>query len=190
MQIVLFSPRKFLFPFLLLYAVLLSANTFAQNKNRSSSAQDTLIQTAREIMATARYCSLITVDSSGQPQARIMEPFLPDEKMIVWFGTNPKSRKVRQIRNDPRVTLFYFDKPGLGYVSIIGSAKLINGPAAKKRYWKEQWKGFYPDRDTDYLLISVVPQKMEIVSIKHHIFSKQKSWAAPTVFFNHDKAGK
>ena len=60
-----------------------------------------LIATAREIMTAARYCALITLDSSGRPQARTVDPFPPDENMVVWLGTNPRSRKVAEIRRNP-----------------------------------------------------------------------------------------
>src|SRR5258705_11160656 len=73
-------------------------------------SKDELIAEAREIMTTTRYCALITIDKSGRAQARTMDAFAPDEKMTVWFGTNPLSRKVFEIRRQPRVTLYYFDR--------------------------------------------------------------------------------
>src|SRR6185369_11784664 len=53
-------------------------------------ARDELIAEAREIMTATRYCALITIDRSGRAQARTMDAFAPDEKMVVWFGTNPQ----------------------------------------------------------------------------------------------------
>src|SRR5258708_32825940 len=77
-----------------------------------------LIATAREIMKTARYCALITLDSAGRPHARAMDPFPPEENMVVWLGTNPKSRKVAEIRRNQRVTLYYFVPEDRAYVTI------------------------------------------------------------------------
>ena len=163
---------------------------YAQEKPGSESGKDSLKVAALEIMKAAHYCVLITVDSSGQPHARVMDPFLPEDEMTVWLGTNPRSRKVKQLRQDPRVTLFYFDKDGLGYVSLIGHAHLINDPEEKASRWKEEWKQFYPNRETDYLLISVTPERLEIVSIKHNIFGDSKTMAAPTLLFDMSKSEK
>lgn len=63
---------------------------------------------ARELMIAARYAALISVDSTGAAQARTIDPFAPDEAMVVWFATNPRTRKVAEITRDSRVTLHYF----------------------------------------------------------------------------------
>src|SRR5258708_21283271 len=83
-----------------------------------------LIATAREIMKTARYCALITLDSAGRPQARAMDPLSPEENMVVWLGTNPKSRKVAEIRRNQRVTLYYFVPEYRAYVTISGNSRI------------------------------------------------------------------
>src|SRR6478672_5835082 len=80
-----------------------------------SFSRDKLIDTAREIMTTTRYCALITTNSRGRADARTMDAFAPDENMVVWFGTNPASRKVAEVRRNPRVTLYYFDRESQAY---------------------------------------------------------------------------
>jgi general stress protein 26 len=134
-------------------------------------------------MSAARYCALITLDASGRPQARTLDPFPPDEHMVVWLGTNPRSRKVREIRRHPRVTLYYFDRDGQAYVTIWGLARLVNDEKEKAKRFKGEWKGFYPDRARDYLLIAVVPERMEVVSVKKGIVGDAKTWKPPSVRF-------
>lgn len=134
-------------------------------------------------MEAARYCALITVDSKGQTHARTMDPFPPDENMQVWFGTNPRSRKVREIRRNSRVVLYYFDREGPAYVTISGTARLINDPREKARRWKDEWKAFYPDREKGYLLIAVTPNELEIVSEKKGILGDSLRWTTPKVRF-------
>jgi general stress protein 26 len=154
----------------------------AQQKEFS---RDQLVAAAREIMNTARYCALITTNAMGQGvDARTMDAFAPDEKMIVWLATNPRSRKVGEIRRHPRVTLYYFDRENQAYVTIHGSARLVNERAEKARHWKEDWKAFYPNRDKDYLLIKVVPTRLEVVDTRKGIVGDAKSWRPPTVWFS------
>jgi general stress protein 26 len=159
------------------------------------SAQDTkrplsraeLITAARETMSAARYCALITQDSSGRPQARTLDPFPPDENMVVWLGTNPRSRKVAAIRRNPRVTLYYFDREAQAYVTIYGIARLINDPKAKLKWWKDEWKDFYPNRTRDFLLIRVTPEQLEVVNVTKGIVGDPHTWKPPTVKFGKRK---
>ncbi len=146
-------------------------------------SRDELIAAAREIMTTTRYCALITFDASGRAQARTMDAFPPEENMSVWMATNPKSRKVAEIRRHPRVTLYYFDRESQAYVTIHGSARLVSDPNEKARHWKDEWQAFYPNRDKDYLLIEVRPLKLEVVNTKKGILGDPQRWLPPTVTF-------
>ncbi|MGH9873898.1 MAG: pyridoxamine 5'-phosphate oxidase family protein [Pyrinomonadaceae bacterium] len=145
--------------------------------------REDLIAAARETMSAARYCALITIDSSGRPQARTLDPFPPDENMVVWLGTNPRSRKVAAIRRNPRVTLYYFDREAQAYVTVFGIARLVNAPQAKLKWWKDEWKSFYPDRTKDYILIRVTPQKLEVVNVTKGIVGDPHAWKPPSVTF-------
>jgi general stress protein 26 len=167
---------------LLLCLAALTPAVLGQQRQRLS--KDALISAAREIIATARYCALITADSKGRMHARTMDPFPPDENLIIWFGTNPKSRKVAEIRRHSRVTLYYFDRESPAYVTISGFARLVNNPVEKAKRWKDEWKAFYPDREKGYLLIAVMPQELEIVNEKKGIVGDAHLWTPPTVRFN------
>ena len=148
-------------------------------------SRESLISTAREIMTTARYCALITLDSTGRPHARTMDPFSPEEDMVVWLATNPKSRKVREIRRNQRVTLYYFVRDDQAYVTISGRARIVRDPKEKAKHWKDEWKDFYPDRQ--YLLIAVAPERLEVISVKQGIIGDSITWTPPAVTFGNRK---
>ena len=164
-------------------ALLLSAGLSAQNAEAAQKSEAELVSAARGIMADAGVCALITLDRDGLPDTRVMDPFPPEEDMTVWFGTNPKSAKVAQIRKNPNVTLYYLASDASGYVVLHGSAKLVDDPAEKEKRWKEDWKAFYPDRDAGYLLIRFSPRTMEVVSYAHGILGDPNTWEAPSAAF-------
>ncbi len=145
-----------------------------------------LMKAAREIMTGARYCALITLDDEGLPRARTMDPFAPDEDFTIWFGTNSKSRKVDQIRREPRVTIYYFDAGISGYVVIRGIAELVNDLKRKEVYWKDEWGAFYPNYPDNYLLIKVLPVWMEVISTQHGIFGDSITWEPPVIKFKNN----
>ena len=167
--------------FLVTCGAVIVPTAHAQQSGAKSLSRAELIAAAREIMTAARYCALITLDSSGSPQARTLDPFPPDESMVVWLGTNPRSRKVAQIRRNPRVTLYYFDREAQAYVTILGMARLVNDPIEKAKRWKDEWKDFYPDRARDFVLIAVKPERLEVVSVKKGIVGDPKTWKPPSV---------
>jgi general stress protein 26 len=173
--------------FLLLCVSSFTHSLYGQSKQPTQLDRENLIATAREIMKTARYCALITLDSGGRPHARAMDPFPPDEQMIVWLGTNPKSRKVAEIRLNHRVTLYYFDREDQAYVTISGLARIVQDPQEKARHWKEEWQNFYPDRERGYLLIAVTPEKLEVINQKKGIIGNSITWTPPAVRFTNHK---
>ena len=137
-----------------------------------------------EIMSAAGTCTLITLDQEGRPRARVMDAFLPEDDFTVWFGTNPKSRKVTQIKNDPRVTLFYLDQDASGYVMIHGQAQLVDDPIEKQERWKDEWEAFYQNREEAYLLIKVTPEWMEVISNTRNIVGDPLSWEPQKIIFD------
>jgi general stress protein 26 len=110
------------------------------------------------------------VDAENKPQARTLAYFPVEDDWTIWLGTFPKSRKVEQVRNNSNVMVFFNDPEGNSYVSVAGTAELVSDPELKQKYWKDGWKVYYPDPEKDYILIKVIPKRMEICSYKHKLF--------------------
>lgn len=151
-----------------------------QGFGEKQSGQGHLLQVAREIIENARWCSLITVDDEGFPVARTMDPFPPDKDFKIRLATNRFARKVGQIRENPKVSLYYFDQSSPGYVTLIGVARVVDDRKTKAAFWKGEWHDFYEDdnRGDDYVLLEVTPKRLEIVSIRDRVASDPKSWKA------------
>lgn len=167
--------------------LLLPIKVSSQNIVPVDTSNNRLINAAREIMIAAGTCALITLDEKGWPRVRVMDPFIPENDLSVWFGTNPKSRKVNQIKKDPRVTLYYLDSDASGYVTIQGIAQLVDDPREKEKRWKEEWKAFYPNRPEGYLLIKVTPELMEVISYTRGIYGDSTTWQPPIILFHNKK---
>jgi general stress protein 26 len=173
--------------FLFLCVGALHTSVHAQVNHALPPDRSSLIATAREIMKTARYCALITLDSAGRPHARAMDPFPPEENMVVWLGTNSKSRKVAEIRRNQHVTLYYFVPEDRAYVTISGRARIVQDANEKSRHWKDEWKDFYPDRKKNFLLIDVMPDRLEVISVKLGIIGDPINWTPAAVTFRNRK---
>jgi PPOX class probable F420-dependent enzyme len=144
-----------------------------------------VIKAAAGVMERARFCTLVTIGEDGHPQARVIDAFPPDAQMVVWMATTPSTRKVAQIRRDPRVTLSYFDPNSMGYVTMLGKAALVSDPAEKAKRWKEDWAKLYTDknRGDDYLLIKVTPIRLEVSVESQGIINDPKTWRPVVIDF-------
>ena len=165
--------RKFHNFFLPLTLILLTSSVFAQENQffaHQELSRDSLLIIARSITESVRNITLITVDENGKPQARIMSQLPLEKDWVIWLGTRPRSRKVQQIKKNPNVMVFYYNAEDGSYVSIAGQASIVNDPEKKSHHWMEGWEKYYPNRDKDYILIKVIPKRLEIVSYKHELF--------------------
>ena len=178
--------RKFLFiVFPIIFLV--PFKCFSQKIETIDTTKNKLISAAREIMFSASTCALITLDKEGRPRVRTMDPFSTENDLTVWFGTNSKSRKVSQIKQDQRVTLYYLDSDASGYVMLYGLAELVDNQSEKEKRWKEEWEDFYPNNRENYLLIKVVPEWMEISSVKRGIIGDSLTWQPQNVLLKSEQ---
>lgn len=135
-------------------------------------------QAAREIVAASRFCTLTTIGEDGLLQARVMDPFPPDADLVVWMGTNAGTRKVAELRKDARATLSCFDPAGPGYATFAGHAELVSDPAERAKRFKPEWTPFYEGSaaSPDYLLVKLVPRRLEVVSHVHGLANGPRAW--------------
>jgi len=137
----------------------------------AAQAPDAMLAAARDVMAAAEYCFLITVDQDGQPQARLMQQFPPTANFTVWMGANPRSRKIAQIRANPRATLACSHAAGPAYLTLNGSARVVDNAAERRKHWRPDWDLHFPGGPTgpNFILIEFTPERLELISAKHEI---------------------
>jgi len=140
-----------------------------------------VLAAAREIIAAQTYCALVTIDETGRPSVRTMNPFPPEEDMTVWMATNTRSRKLEHIRRDPRVTLYYSNHgTAIGEVSIVGHAVLTADPAEIRRRKRAYWDQAFPGLE-NLTLIKVVPERLEVVNYKAGLHNDPATFRAPSI---------
>ncbi len=169
--------------FLTFLCVLLPIRAITQNE-QSLYQRDSLIIAACEIINANPYCALITVDSTGQPQVRTMNPFPLGEDWIIWFATSRKSRKVTEINCDPRVCVYYADHQNAkGYVNIIGNAVVIDDKDLLIRMKRDYWEKNIPDWHDKFVLIRIVPKTLDVINYGRGITGEPGTNRSATVVF-------
>ncbi|HEX2968520.1 MAG TPA: pyridoxamine 5'-phosphate oxidase family protein [Bacteroidales bacterium] len=156
---------------------LFTATSFSQ----AGFNKDTLMIAAREIMTQTTYCGLVTVDKSGQPQVRTMNPFPLKDEFVVWFATSRSSRKVKEINENPRVCVYYADHVAAkGYVNITGNAQVIDDKELLLKMKRDYWEGI-PNWQNNFVLIKIIPATLEVINYKHNLNNDPVTFRAPSV---------
>ena len=145
--------------------------------------RDTIILAAREIIKETTYCALATIDSTGQPQIRTMNPFPANNELITWFATSRTSRKVREIKSNSKVCVYYADHiSAKGYVAITGLAEVIDDKELLLKMKRDYWNGI-PNWQNKFVLIKIVPKTMEVINYKHGLNNDPNTFKAPSIVF-------
>jgi len=161
---------------------------FAQDKEPLQPDRAKILAAAREIMQAQTYCALITIDETGRPQIRTMNPFPPEEDMTVFMATKTNTRKAEEIRRDSRVTLYYADHAkATGYVALTGKAVLIDDMKEIQKRKRAYWDQAFAPGLKGLVLIKVVPEKLDVLNYKAGVVADPSTWRTPSIEFGANK---
>jgi general stress protein 26 len=132
--------------------------------------RDSLLSIARTIIDSSECQVLVTIDEEGRPRVRAMSPFPPEADWVIWLGTSPDSKKIRQIRAKPEVAVYYYAPDRVSYVSVSGEAEIVDDTGLETTYWKDGWERFFQAPGTAYVLIRVRPSVLEVYSPLYRLF--------------------
>jgi general stress protein 26 len=170
---------------LFVFSVLFSASgsIYSKLNGQSPVIRDTVLLAAHEIINETAYCGLVTIDSSGQPQIRTMNPFPVKDDFIIWFATSRTSRKVIEIKNNPKVCVYFANHlTAKGYVNINGSASVIDDRDLLIKMKRDYWSSIQ-DWQNRFVLIKIIPNSIEIINYKHGVNNDPNTLKAPTISF-------
>jgi len=169
--------------FVLVSFVSTSSSFYSELNGQTPVNRDTIILAAHELINETTYCGLVTIDSLGQPQIRTMNPFPVKDDFVIWFATSRTSRKVREIKNNPKVCVYFANHlTAKGYVNINGSASVIDNRELLIKMKREYWNGIQGWQDK-FVLIKIIPKSIEVIDYKHGLNNDPNTFKAPTISF-------
>ena len=111
------------------------------------------------------HTSLATCDGD-QPRVRTVSPIVEDD-MSMWVTTRSTSRKVKQLRENPKICLSFVEPPdGDKAATVVGEAQIIQDMENKKRVWSLAPFDLYehfpngPD-SSDFCVLKIVIKRIE-----------------------------
>ena len=170
--------KTFLFNLFSIIFLFVSTYSFSQEYSEKN-----IKEIANSIINDSHSCVFVTLDSNQNPVSRLMDPHVYNNDFEIYLVTNPKSRKVTHVLNNNNISLNFISKEGDSYVSINGTALIINDFSKKKKYWKSTWTPYYKDWNNDSILIKIHTKSLEIVSSSNDISSNPVTWKPTTIIF-------
>ena len=113
----------------------------------------------------------------------ISKDYFTINKKEKWI-TNNFSRKVAHLRLNSSISITFQSSDGQNYVSINGKGILKEDLNLKTKYWKNEWTPFYNNIDTDCILVQIIPQSLELVSLSNDITGDPKTWKPKTIIID------
>ncbi|MCX8015400.1 MAG: pyridoxamine 5'-phosphate oxidase family protein [candidate division WOR-3 bacterium] len=117
------------------------------------------------IKQTKSHAYLATCDN-GQPIIRSMTPIVEDD-LSIWLATFRSSRKIKQIKKNPKVCLAFISQPnGEKTAIVLGKAKIVNDQKVKNRIWQlanYDISQYFKNGPTsaEYCLLKIIIDKIE-----------------------------
>ena len=107
------------------------------------------IEKLRELIEDIDIAMLTTVDDDGSLRSRPMGTQKAEFDGDLWFLTRVDTAKVDEIQREQQVNVSYAKPDKNRYVSVSGTAVLVNDKARIDEFWDPIYKAFFPEGKDD-----------------------------------------
>ncbi len=89
--------------------------------------------------------------------------FCRGQGFTVYFSTSLASGKVREIRANPAVAVYYCDPEKFHGVMLAGEMEVLCDAGLKETLWSDDWRIYWPagPGDPDYVVLRLKPARAE-----------------------------
>jgi general stress protein 26 len=113
------------------------------------------IRKSLELVESSKIALLGTNGDAGYPQIKAM--LVPDHEGLkrIWFSTNTSSRRVGQLRRDPKACVYFVDFAVWQGLMLVGTMEILQDMESRRRLWHPGDEKYYPQglEDPDYTVL-------------------------------------
>jgi len=147
----------------------------ARKQRRADLSLEHALGVIRAMLRRTKYCFLITNSSGSWPSARLVQPIVDEaDEFVLYFGTDPELRKVREIEADPHVTVAVEDERENANLVLYGTASLERDLDTRCRRWIGSWRMFFPGgpRGDGYVVIRFEARRVELMNFSRNVVAE------------------
>ena len=118
-------------------------------------------QTIGNLIEKQKITFIASVDNYGFPNMKAMlTPRKRNGLREFWFSTNTSSMRVAQYRENPKASIYFYDKRSFRGVQFAGTMEVLENAAIKEEIWEFGDKMYYPKgvTDPDYCVLKFTAQ--------------------------------
>ena len=132
-------------------------------KNETTHQTSEIIKKFGELVAGIQVAMLTTINKEGKLKSRPMATQQIEHDGDLWFFTGIHSQKVDDLRKLHQVDISYSDTVKNRYVSVSGSAELVQDANKAKELWSPFYKAWFPKGldDPELALLKVKIENIE-----------------------------
>jgi len=121
------------------------------------------IRQLRRLLKDMPIGMLTTQTSDGTTHSRPMVVDEIDESGWLWFLTDRSSRKALELIQNPQTTIAFQSPKGDRYVSVQGTAVIVQDAAKVRRLWKPALRAWFPRGpvEPEVVLVAVRVERAE-----------------------------
>jgi general stress protein 26 len=114
-----------------------------------------------KLIERSKICLLGTNGPDGIPNIKAMLNLKHKGLKRVWFSTNTTSRRVQQLKQDPRACIYYVDEDSFQGLMLNGTVEVRQDSESRKMLWMDGAEVYYPlgVEDPDYSVLCFTAQK-------------------------------
>jgi general stress protein 26 len=113
---------------------------------------DEAIRKSLDLVNHSKIALLGTNGDDGYPQIKAM--LVPDHEGLkrIWFSTNTSSRRIAQLRRDPKACVYFVDFTVWQGLMLVGRMEILADPESRRRLWHPGDEQFSPQgvEDPDF----------------------------------------
>ena len=118
-------------------------------------------QTIGNLIDKQKIAFIASIDSDGFPNMKAMlTPRKRSGLREFWFSTNTSSMRVMQYRENPKASIYFYDRRFFRGVQFTGTMEVLEDAAIKEEIWEFGDKMYYPKgaTDPDYCVLKFTAQ--------------------------------
>ena len=79
------------------------------------------------------------------PDVRVLLVAAKDGVDLIWFATEAGSPKIAQLRKNPNVALYGYDRESMAEFRLFGSVELLSDSVARQKIWRDDFILHFPE---------------------------------------------
>ncbi|MCX7598757.1 MAG: pyridoxamine 5'-phosphate oxidase family protein [Armatimonadetes bacterium] len=133
--------------------------------------REEIIAMARRVVSEGKPFVLATVDADGGPRMRWMGGLVLEDPLTIYMACGASSRKMDQIRGNPRGQLMFQTEGFREVVTLYGTCHIVDDAKVKEKLWAEMpvlENYFAGADDPNFGVIRFETQRVEIMIADRH----------------------